>query len=81
MRAYDYSDSLGTRRNVRNAGYFLKEKEIAWKFVNQHRNKILPEECPICRSRELKYMFQRWDVNYFICGGCSSGKPTQIPIW
>ena len=72
MRAFDYSESLGEKRNIRNAGHFMKEKSIAWSYVITHLEKIIPAHCAVCRKNAVRFLYQRWDVNYYICDDCNS---------
>ena len=72
MRAFDYSESIGEKRNIRNIGHFLQEKSIAWNFVNSHLQKIVPAHCAVCSQGSVRFLYQRWDVNYYICDNCNS---------
>ena len=72
MKAFDYSDTLGKRQELRNTAFFLTEKSIAWSYVNEHGIRQKPEVCPVCDCGRIKYLFQRWDINYYICDECGS---------
>lgn len=72
MKAFDYSDSFGRKLNIRNTSFYAREKDIAWRYVNSHQKEKTMGICPICGKEDPKYLFQRWDVNYYICENCSS---------
>ncbi len=71
LKAYDYAEP-GKRAELRDAGLFRQEKQIAQQFVLEHPSERQSISCPICGSIKTKYIFERWDVNYRLCDDCKS---------
>ncbi len=72
LRAYDYAEPAGERGALQDSQLFQREKQIAQNFVITHPLKTETEVCPVCGSRNTRFIFQRWDVNYRFCDDCDS---------
>lgn len=71
LRAYDYADPQ-EKKEMHDAVLFRREKQIAQNFVIEHTIDQGKVKCPICCSKQTKYIFERWDVNYRFCDNCQS---------
>lgn len=72
LRAYDYLETTYTRKNIQKTELFGREKSIAQQYVYAHSTNAERSCCPICQDSSIKYLFHRWDVNYYRCQGCGS---------
>lgn len=73
LKAFDYTEQALPGMPIQNKTFFRKEKGLALQYVTKHPPKKVEEEiCPVCGSRHLKWLFHRWDVNYYMCRQCSS---------
>lgn len=72
LKAYDYAERKQKTIEIQNAELFQREKEGALKFVLSHPRRVNRKTCPICDSEYTKFIFSRWDVDYFFCDDCCS---------
>lgn len=72
IRAYDYSEYTYERKNIQKAELFSREKSIAQQYVYAHLCSKAGKRCVVCGSFRIKYLFHRWDVNYYRCQKCGS---------
>ncbi len=80
LKAYDYAERPMDNK-MHEAGLFNTEKKIAMKYVLDHPLKNIKCDCTICKSNKIKYIFSRWDVNYYYCEECGSiFVPTDMDV-
>lgn len=77
LKAYDYSEPRKQITEIQNAELFRREKEGALKFVLNHPVRSHKKECPVCNSKNTKFIFSKWDVDYLFCEECCS---ISVPI-
>jgi hypothetical protein len=72
LKAYDYSDKKMPPRSEDEKKLFQQEKKIAQEFVVSNHNQNCDTTCPVCKSRNTKFIFERWDIDYQFCEECNS---------
>ena len=76
LKAFSYTER---KRNIKINEKDLsnQEKKIALQYVIDHPSKESYRNCPICGMDHSKYIFERWDVEYFYCKVCGT---IYVPI-
>lgn len=78
LKAFDYTERTLPNMPIQNKAIFRKEKKLALQYVMNHPQEKAEENiCPVCGSKHLKWIFHRWDVDYYICRQCSS---ISVPV-
>lgn len=73
LRAFDYTEQALPSMPIQNKKIFREEKRLALQYVmNYPQEKAGEKRCPVCGSEHLKWIFHRWDVDYYICRQCLS---------
>ncbi len=72
LKAYDYSEIGFSKRELKNEELFNEEKRLAHDFVLSHVSRRKGGKCPMCACLGARFLFHRWDVDYFICPECYS---------
>lgn len=70
---YDPEEENRIRRGFKESSFFQRERDIAEKFSVAHpRRGEAMEHCPICDSKDISLLFEKWGIRYLRCGKCYS---------
>ena len=73
LRSYQYTEKSYLDYSMQNNIFQMKEIDIARRYVESHHiRKDLQRDCPICGSKQGKYFFTKWNVDYLCCEKCDS---------
>lgn len=73
LKAFDYTEQAISDIPIQSRTFFREEKRLALQYVmNNTQRKIKEKICPVCGNYYLKWIFHRWDVDYYMCRCCSS---------
>lgn len=71
LKAYEYTERSYEIKK-REIDISTQEKKMALQYVIDHPNHIKRVICPVCGEDHSKFIFERWDVEYFYCKECGT---------
>lgn len=76
LRSYAYSENDDLSLSHKAQAIVLKELEVARQSVEEIRKTESSSKgygkCPVCGRENNSFLYQKWEVPYFLCGKCQS---------